>query len=106
MKYCIRLYQDDNVATVLAHVKQGDELTVLDIRMQKAGVIRAAEDIPFAHKIGLREIVNRGIVIKCGERIGRATRPIPKGSYVHVHNVVSIEGTTAVKNSDGRGEAR
>ena len=92
MKNCIRIHESDNVATVLAHVDKGDELTILNSSMDKAGSIRAEEDIPFAHKIALREIGNQENVVKYGERIGLATRFIPEGGYVHVHNVVSVEG--------------
>ncbi len=92
MKNCIRIQEGDNVATVLAYVDQGDELTILDSNMANAGSICAVESIPFAHKIALREIGVQENVVKYGERIGRATRPIPLGGYVHVHNVVSVEG--------------
>lgn len=100
MKNCIRIHESDNVATVLAHVDQEDELTILNAHMDKVGSIRAIESIPFAHKIALREIGNRENVTKYGERIGRATRSIPQGGYVHVHNVVSVEGAPAAQIID------
>ena len=102
MKYCIRLQDTDNVATVLAQVNPGDTLSILDANRNNVGSIRAEEDIPFAHKIGLLEIGEKEDVIKFGERIGRTTSPIPKGGYMHVHNVISMEGSPQM--IDGLGE--
>ena len=54
--------------------------------------IEAREEIPFAHKIALRKISKGGAVIKYGERIGRATRMIRPGEWVHIHNVEGERG--------------
>lgn len=49
--------------------------------------ITPLEDIPRGHKIALRDIREGEDVLKYGAPIGRALKPIPKGSHVHVHNL-------------------
>ena len=49
--------------------------------------ISVREEIPFGHKIAIREIEAGEEVIKGGEVIGVATERIAVGSHVHVHNV-------------------
>jgi altronate dehydratase small subunit len=102
MNHCIRFHANDNVATVLTRVNRGDCLTILDDSMEKIGLINAWENIPYGHKIGLREIGKQEDIIKYGERIGRATVDIPQGGYVHVQNVESIEGQPQMIMEDGR----
>ena len=45
--------------------------------------------IPNGHKYALSDIPAGGCVIKYGEVIGRATRDIAKGEWVHTHNLKS-----------------
>ncbi|MDY4518822.1 MAG: altronate dehydratase family protein [Candidatus Spyradocola sp.] len=52
-------------------------------------------DIPAGHKVALCDIPAGGAVIKYGHPIGRATRPIRAGEWVHTHNL-----STALR-SDG-----
>ena len=106
MKNCIQIHGEDNVATVLAHVEAGDTLAILNAQMNGIGFIRATQHIPYAHKIGLTAIGKGESLIKFGERIGRATRTIEKGEYVHVHNVVSVEGTPSAQKTDEVEEIR
>ncbi|OYT68060.1 MAG: hypothetical protein B6U65_00645 [Candidatus Wolframiiraptor sp. EX4484-121] len=53
-------------------------------------IITAEDEIPFGHKIALKDIKEGERVIKYGEPIGRATRDIRKGEHVHVHNLKSM----------------
>jgi len=80
-------HRKDNVATAKSPIKSGTSLTI-----SKGKKIIAKEEIPFAHKIALREIPRDGAVIKYGERIGRAIREIKAGELVHIHNVVGERG--------------
>lgn len=73
MKEQIIIHEKDNVAVRL--VPQGD--------------------IPAGHKVALHDIPAGGAVIKYGHPIGRATRPIRAGEWVHTHNL-----STALR-SDG-----
>lgn len=52
-----------------------------------AGECGAAQPIPAGHKLALRDIAPGEEIVKYGHPIGRATRPIARGEWVHVHNV-------------------
>lgn len=96
MANCIVMDNKDNVATVLNKVLPGMELVVLDSNMKKIGSVTSAAEIPFGHKISLKNIGADADIIKYGEVIGKAVKNIGTGEYVHVHNVVSIEGSKKV----------
>lgn len=96
MVTCIVMSGKDNVATVLNKVQPGFELTVLDSGMKQIGSVRSVAEIPFGHKISLKNIEVDSSIIKYGEVIGKATESIKAGEYVHIHNVVSIEGSKKV----------
>ncbi|HIS30216.1 MAG TPA: UxaA family hydrolase [Candidatus Limivivens intestinipullorum] len=82
----ILLNQKDNVAVVLNDILKGDMLSECGIRLC------AQEDIPYGHKIALRDIPKGEIIYKYGEPIARAVENIQKGQWVHVHNIESIRG--------------
>ena len=77
----------DNVAMVTFPAKPGMLLS-----FSKRKQIIAKQDIPFAHKIALRNIRKGNPVIKYGERIGKASCDIKTGEWVHIHNVVGERG--------------
>ncbi len=86
----LTMHPRDNVATVLEDVAPAQSIDIEG--GEKAFAIRAAESIPFGHKIALRKIAANAKVRKYGETIGIATRDIPRGSHVHVHNLKSTRG--------------
>ena len=88
MKRAIALTEKDNVATMIDKAKKGEDVEVT-IGRRKI-VITAEDEIPFGHKIALKEIKKGQKVIKYGKPIGQATRDIKKGEHVHVHNMKSI----------------
>lgn len=63
----IRIHEKDNVAVTLT----------------------GTGDIPAGHKLALQAIPAGEYVIKYGQIIGRATRDIAPGEWVHTHNVAS-----------------
>lgn len=71
----------DNVGVVMEDVEQGDEVTAQDTK------VVALENIEFAHKIVLRDLVQGEEIIKYGESIGYALKPIKKGEWIHIHNL-------------------
>jgi hypothetical protein len=81
----IRVREADNVATALCALSAGEEVQLGEL----GGDIIPLEDIPFCHKIAVRNIEQGAPIIKYGENIGFAVRPIPAGSLVHVHNMIS-----------------
>ncbi len=81
----IRVREADNVATALCALSAGQEVQLSELD----GDIIPLEDIPFCHKIAVRNIEEGEAIIKYGENIGFAVRRIPTGSLVHVHNMIS-----------------
>lgn len=80
----------DNVATVLAKIKAGDEITLRLMATGEAlGYVTARQDIPARHKIACSDIERGTPVFKFGRPIGKASRPIFAGEHVHTHNLVS-----------------
>lgn len=82
----------DNVATIFANdITDGMEVEIRDKKgnSDKATVIG---NIPYGHKIAIRDIKKDELIIKYGEEIGIATNDIKKGEYVHVHNLDSMRG--------------
>lgn len=83
-KQAIIVDPQDNVATAIRDLKQGDV-----VETGGASVVLVS-DILFGHKFALTDIPKGQYVIKYGARIGRATSQIDKGDHVHVHNVEDI----------------
>ena len=64
--------------------------TVIINEKDNVGVcLDGSDKIPAGHKYALRDIAAGDYVVKYGEIIGRATVNIPKGDWVHTHNVKS-----------------
>ncbi len=97
MKKCIRLRENDNVATLLNEAVSGDVFSVCSSANELCGSVTAAADIPFAHKIALKDIKNGEEIVKMDAVIGLASKDIPCGTHVHIHNVLSIEGMRGIK---------
>lgn len=77
----------DNVATALEVLTPGVvRLTGEPVQPETA----VAQDIPDGHKLALRDIAVDEDIIKYGVVIGRATAPIPAGSWVHLHCMRSL----------------
>ena len=86
MQDFIRTHENDNVAVALKPIAKGTRLNVSGIEVE------TAEEIPQGHKFALRPIRKGEEVIKYGFRIGYAKEDIPKGAWVHVHNVKTALG--------------
>jgi len=78
----IRVHPRDNVAVVAADV-QADDM----VRLDDGSEVRAVEAIPRGSKMALGAIACGEAVIRYGEEIGRATKDIAAGEYVHTHNL-------------------
>ncbi|MBQ8078267.1 MAG: UxaA family hydrolase [Eubacterium sp.] len=79
MAKLFKINSNDNVAVALEDIEAGyvdDELC-----------LTALDDIPKAHKILLTELRAGDNVIKYGYPIGRVTEDLPRGSYIHEHNL-------------------
>lgn len=90
MAKALQIHPDDNVAVVLADVKQGEEVLVNSEKGLQN--IKAKNDIPFGHKIALKDLEADCSLIKYGEEIGRAESMIVAGEWIHLHNVYCERG--------------
>lgn len=90
METIMVMKNNDNVAVCLSERKAG-EVVEVGVRGETQR-ITLLDDIPFAHKFSLTDINTGEKVIKYGEVIGMASKPIKVGQWVHVHNVESVRG--------------
>ena len=78
----------DTVGVVVVEkVLAGQEVTGWIMETDETVTIKALVEVPLGHKLALADIKNEDTIIKYGNDIGRAVSDIPKGGYVHVHNV-------------------
>jgi altronate dehydratase small subunit len=73
------------VATVISNLKKG-----MNVHMSfgdRIFTITAKEEIPYGHKIAIKNIKHNENVITYGEPIGRATKDIGSGDHVYIHNL-------------------
>ena len=82
-----QIHVQDNVATALNVLKTGDVRLLGDANTKR---ISAMEEIPSGHKIALLGIARGEKIIKYGVPIGCATKDIPAGTWVHLHNIRSL----------------
>jgi hypothetical protein len=91
MARAIQIITSDNVATLFDDCLAGEEIAVTG---SVSGTrLRALEHVAEGHKVALRPIPEGAGVIKFGTHIGRATRPIAAGAWVHLHNLASSYDT-------------
>jgi altronate dehydratase small subunit len=81
------LNEKDNIATAVRRLESGESFSA-----GENNDVILSQDIPFGHKIALRDIVPGENIIKYGEIIGRSTTVIKRGEHVHVHNVEGLRG--------------
>ena len=92
MKLALRVDDKDNVATIFANgIVDG---TTVEIRDKKGNSeqVKVIGDVPYGHKIAVRDIKKGELINKYGEEICAATVDIKKGEYVHVHNLEALRG--------------
>lgn len=89
-KNAVVINPQDSVATAIHPLKAGDVANMFVGNENLTITLR--DDIPYGHKFAIKAVALHGEVYKYGESIGRATKPIQTGDYVHVHNVESERG--------------
>lgn len=77
---------EDTVATAIDDLEAGHELTFDD------RTLVLSEPIEFGHKFALVDVEEGSEIRKYGEVIGRASKSIGTGDWVHVHNCESTRG--------------
>lgn len=78
MSFAIRLNSNDNLVVSLRHVPKATDI----------GEAITSDDIPAGHKIAVRPIAEGEPVMKLGQIIGFASRPIEAGAWIHSHNTM------------------
>jgi altronate hydrolase len=82
-KGLILVHDHDDAAIALADLRKGETYSV-------AGqTVTLQDDIPFGHKVALREIPKGENVIKYGNPLGHATQDIHVGQHIHTHNLTT-----------------
>ena len=74
----------DDVATALKALPKGE--AVHAEAGERAVDVVLRQDVPFGHKVALRDIPKGEEILKYGLPIGRAQEDIRSGDWVHVHN--------------------
>jgi len=92
------IHQDDNVANLIGPGAKGEVVQCATEGRQETKPITLREDIPANHKFAAVDIKAGDPITKYGLNIGRASRDIPQGGYVHVHNIESNRGRGDLRN--------
>jgi altronate dehydratase len=79
----------DNVANAISAITAGEEVSILSTKQEVVQRIKARDSLPLGHKIALMDIKSGGEIKKYGAVIGKASKDIATGQYVHIHNVES-----------------
>lgn len=84
----ILVNENDHVIVSLKNYVAGEKLNI------KGREIVLRNDIPYGHKIALKEIKEGETINKYGYPIGKATKKISIGDWVHTHNVETTLDST------------
>jgi altronate hydrolase len=76
-----RIRPNDNVCIAISPVAAGETVAIDGITVQ------SREQIDVGHKIALFDLKKGDGVFKYGVRIGSVTMDVPKGSWIHSHNL-------------------
>ena len=88
MARVLQIHPADNVGVALEDLDTGITVAV------SGRSTLLLKPIPRGHKFALESIKQGGNVLKFGQPIGHATKPIAAGEHVHVHNVsTNLSGT-------------
>ena len=92
MAVALQVNSKDNVATMFENdVTKGREIEVRD-KLGGSEPLTVLSDIPYGHKVALRNIHAGESIVKYGEQIGVASREIARGEHVHLQNLESTRG--------------
>lgn len=89
--YVFQINQEDNVATALDEIAAKSMVGLRGEFVEEQ--ILAITDIPKGHKMAVRDIAKDEPILKYGVVIGKATKEIQKGEWVHLHCMASVYDT-------------
>jgi altronate dehydratase small subunit len=93
------IHPNDNVANLIGPGSKGESVECTVEGQTKTTKIALLDDIPANHKFARNDIKAGAPITKYGLSIGRASRSIKAGQYVHVHNIESNRGRGDLKNA-------
>jgi altronate dehydratase small subunit len=89
MLRAIVLNRADNVATLIDAGRAGETCT---LQGESTSEVKLLQDVPFGHKLCIRDTPAGAEVLKYGQVIGRASKLLKVGEHTHTHNVESARG--------------
>ena len=89
MPRAIVLNRSDNVATLIDTGGAGERCA---LQGEATGEVVLKQAVPFGHKVCIRETPMGADIVKYGQVIGKAAKPLAVGEHTHVHNVESARG--------------
>jgi altronate dehydratase small subunit len=89
MPRAIVLNRADNVATLIDAGRAGE---TCQLQGESNGEVKLLQDVPFGHKLCIKETATGGDVLKYGQVIGKASKALKIGEHTHTHNVESARG--------------
>jgi altronate dehydratase small subunit len=93
------IHPDDNVANLIGPGRKGESAQCEVEGRTGMTAVTLRDDIPANHKFARNDIKAGAPIIKYGLSIGRASRDIQAGQYVHVHNIESNRGRGDLQDS-------
>ena len=88
---------EDNLANLVGPGKKGQVVQCTIEDEQGEATVKLLDDVPANHKFAFVDIAEGEAIIKYGHNMGRASKDIEKGAYVHVHNIESNRGRGDLK---------
>lgn len=89
MPRAIVLNRADNVGTLIDAGRAGETCA---LQGESSGEVKLLQDVPFGHKLCIRDTPASAEVLKYGQIIGRASRALKVGEHTHTHNIESARG--------------
>lgn len=89
MPRAIVLNRADNVATLIDTGRGGESCILQGV---VNGELKLLQDVPFGHKLCIRDTPAGADVLKYGQVIGKASKALKAGEHTHIHNVESARG--------------
>jgi hypothetical protein len=89
MNLAIQIAKKDNVGTAIQDLIPEQIVKIIDKNDKEIFTLKVKEYIKNGHKIALQDIERESLIYKYGYVIGKATKKINKGEWVHIHNIES-----------------
>lgn len=81
VRRCLIIDPKDTVVILLESAQKGDTVEI------PGGTITLLDDIEFAHKAAIIDHAPKQAVYKYGHEIGYTENAVPKGTWIHSHNM-------------------